>query len=281
MKEEHNLAINTSIRLAFIGSGNMANCIIGGLIKNGYPRDKITASDPNPNALNVLKEQFDINTSTDNVESCQWAQIVILAVKPQIMKPVARGIAPALTHKPLVISIAAGINSQQLQQWLGSDVPVIRVMPNTPALVQMGATGIYATTAVSRQQYDQAKAIFNTIGCTAHIEEESLIDAVTAVSGSGPAYFFLLMEAMVEAGVKQGLTRSTAESLTIQTALGAAELAKTSENSVAQLRRQVTSPGGTTEQAILYFQKSNFEQTVSGAMDACVERSRQLAEDFD
>jgi pyrroline-5-carboxylate reductase len=267
-------------RLAFIGAGNMASCIIGGLVKNNYPAGNIIASDPSRDTLNRLQEQFDIATSDTNIKACQWAQIVILATKPQVMKTVAAEIKPGLAHKPLIISIVAGINSRQLQQWLGNETAVIRTMPNTPALVQTGATGLYATAAVSKEECTQAEAILNAIGCTAWVEDESLIDAVTAVSGSGPAYFFLLMEAMIEAGIKQGLTRTAAEQLTVQTALGAAQLAKANDTDVAELRRRVTSPGGTTEQAILHFQKMGFAEMVADAMDACAERSRQLAQEF-
>jgi pyrroline-5-carboxylate reductase len=284
MKEEHNLTesstANKFARLAFIGAGNMASCIIGGLVKNNYPAANIIASDPSADTLNKLQKQFGIATSDTNINACQWAQIVVLATKPQLMKTVAAEIKPGLAHKPLIISIAAGINSRQLQQWLGNEIAVIRTMPNTPALVQKGATGLYATAAVSKQQCTQAEVILNAIGYTAWVQDEPLIDAVTAVSGSGPAYFFLLMEAMINAGVKQGLTRATAEQLTVQTALGAAELVKASDTDVAELRRRVTSPGGTTEQAILHFQEAGFAEAVAGAMDACAERSRQLAEEF-
>ena len=267
--------------LAFIGAGNMASCIIGGLVKNNYPTAKIIASDPNCDKRNELQQQFNISASDSNSEACQHAEIVILAVKPQVMKTVAVQIKPRLTHNPLIISIAAGITSRQLQQWLGSDIAVIRAMPNTPALVQAGATGLYATATVSTKQRVQTETILNSVGSTAWVKNESLIDTVTAVSGSGPAYFFLLMEAMIDAGIKQGLTKETAEQLTLQTALGAAELAKASDSDIAELRRRVTSPGGTTEQAILYFQQAGFEKLVEDAMNACAERSRQLAEEFD
>ena len=268
-------------RLAFIGAGNMASCIVGGLVKNNYPADNIIISDPSSDKLTQLQQQFNTMVSASNNEACQWAEVVILAVKPQVMKTVATGIKPTLAHHPLVISIAAGITSRQLQHWLGDDIAIIRAMPNTPALVQTGATGLYATPTVNAQQCAQAETILNAIGFTAWVENESLIDTVTAVSGSGPAYFFLLMEAMINAGIKQGLTRSIAEQLTLQTALGAAELVKSSSIDVAELRRRVTSPGGTTEQAIQCFQKSGFEELVADAMSACAERSRELAKGFD
>lgn len=268
-------------RLAFIGAGNMASAIIGGLVKHDYPPANIAASDPSRDKLIELNRQFNIAISDSNSKACQWAEIVILAVKPQVMKTVADTVKPALTHHPLFISIAAGITTRQLAQWLGQDIAIIRAMPNTPALVQSGATGLYATTAVSKQQQTQAETILNAIGCTTWVNDESLIDVVTAVSGSGPAYFFLLMETMIDAAVKQGLTRAVAEKLTLQTALGAAELAKASDVDIAELRRRVTSPGGTTEQAIRLFQEAGFVQSVENAMYGCAERSQQLAQEFD
>lgn len=279
-KREH-VETAQSARLAFIGAGNMATCMIGGLVDNGYPNTHIMASDANPEALDNLTKRFGIAASGHNIEACAWAQIVVLAVKPQVMATVAADIRPALGHRPLVISIAAGINSRQLQRWLGSDTAIIRTMPNTPALVQTAATGLYANAMVNRQQRAQAEVILNAIGCITWVDDESLIDSVTAVSGSGPAYFFLLMEAMIEAGVKQGLTRATAEQLTRQTALGAAEMARTSDTSVAELRRRVTSPGGTTERAMRHFQEADFVGIVTAAMDACAKRSRQLAQQFE
>ena len=275
---------NNYPRLAIIGAGNMASCIVGGLVNSNdhnYFSDNITVSGPKNKKLSSLQQQFGITINTNNSKACKEADIVILAVKPQVIKMVVAEIKPVLTHRPLVISVAAGITSRQLTKWLGEDIPVVRAMPNTPALVRNGATGLYANTVVSRQQREQAESILSAIGYTTWVEEESLMDALTAVSGSGPAYFFLLMEAMIDAGVKQGLTQSIAKQLTLQTALGAAALAKSSDVDVAELRRRVTSPGGTTEQAIQYFQQANFAQIVTDAMDACAERSRQLAKAFD
>ena len=275
---------NNYPRLAIIGAGNMASCIVGGLVNSNdhnYFSDNITVSDPKNKKLSSLQQQFGITINTNNSKACKEADIVILAVKPQVIKMVVAEIKPVLTHRPLVISVAAGITSRQLTKWLGEDIPVVRAMPNTPALVRNGATGLYANTVVSRRQREQAESILSAIGYTTWVEEESLMDTVTAVSGSGPAYFFLLMEAMIDAGVKQGLTQSIAKQLTLQTALGAAALAKSSDVDVAELRRRVTSPGGTTEQAIQYFQQANFAQIVTDAMDACAERSRQLAKAFD
>lgn len=264
--------------ITFIGAGNMASSIIGGLIKQGYAANTITASDPNTAALEGLHKQFGIQTESDNGTACATADIVVLAVKPQILKTVAQSLQAQLNHHPLIISIAAGIGIQQLNDWLGvNDLAIIRCMPNTPALVGQGATGLYANTKVSDEQKRSAESLLNAVGTSIWVDSEALIDSVTAVSGSGPAYYFLLMEAMIDAAMKQGLSREQAQTLTLQTALGAATLAQQSDVDVAELRRRVTSPGGTTEQAILSFESANFRQIVDNAMQACADRSKAMA----
>ena len=266
--------------ITFIGAGNMATSIIGGLISQGHNAKDITASDPNKDALNTLHTQFGIATTTDNLSACGRADVVLLAVKPQVLKAVAQSLAGALNHKPLVISIAAGITHAQLQQWLGGDAVVVRCMPNTPSLVQQGAAGLYGGSDISPQQRQLAEQLLSAVSTTTWLEAEPLIDAVTAVSGSGPAYFFLLMEAMIESGIKQGLSAEQARELTLQTAMGAATLAQQSDISVAELRRRVTSPGGTTEQALATFEKAGLRDIVDQAMSACAERSKNMATEF-
>ncbi len=269
--------------LTFIGAGNMANSIIGGLIEQGYPAKYITACDPNQGSLDALSSRLGINTSTDNASACQQADVIVLAVKPQILKPVSEALQTVLDHRdllPLVISIAAGISSQQIQQWLKQDIAIVRCMPNTPALVQQGASGLYANEYTTDQQKQLAEQLLTAVGYTTWLDNEQLIDAVTAVSGSGPAYFFLLMEAMIDAGIKQGLSKESAAELTLQTALGAATLAKSSDVSVDELRRRVTSPGGTTEQAILHFEDAGLRNIVDGAMKDCADRSQAMANEF-
>lgn len=262
--------------LAFIGAGNMARSIIGGLVQEGYPAERIRASDLNGDALEQLSRDFGIGTG-ENAAVAEWAEVVVLAVKPQVMKTVTEALRPSLTHHPLLISIAAGIDGASLSRWLGEDQAIVRCMPNTPALVKTGASGLHANRHTNDAQREQAEQILGAVGTVQWLEDEQLMDAVTAVSGSGPAYFFLVMEAMIDAGVQQGLTREAATELTLQTALGAATLARTSDVGVDELRRRVMSPGGTTEAAIESFERDGLRDTFQRAMTACAERSVSLA----
>jgi pyrroline-5-carboxylate reductase len=273
----------TTSSLTFIGGGNMANSIIGGLIQQGYTPHKITACDPNQGALDALAAQFGIQTNTDNTAACADTDVIVLAVKPQILKTVTQAVGTAIAQRttaPLIISIAAGIASSDIQQWLGQDVAIVRCMPNTPALVQQGASGLYANAYTNQVQKNIAEQLLQAVGDVTWVDSEALIDSVTAVSGSGPAYFFLLMEAMIDAGVKQGLSKESATQLTLQTALGAATLAKASDVSVAELRKRVTSPGGTTAAAIQHYEDAGLSRIVEGAMSDCSERSRAMAKEF-
>jgi pyrroline-5-carboxylate reductase len=269
---------NQTARLVFIGAGNMANSIIGGLVSHGYPAQLITATDPNAEQLDKLAQETGINTSTDNAVAVADSDAIILAVKPQVMEAVTSPLKDIIANnKPLIISIAAGITVANLLDWMGEDLPVIRTMPNTPALVQTGATGLFANNAVSKQQKSLANTVFSAIGIASWFNQESDLDAVVAVSGSGPAYFFMMMEAMEEAGVKLGLSAESARELTLQTALGAAKLAQASDVSTAELRRRVTSPGGTTEQAIKCFEEGGLRELVDTALQAASKRSKELA----
>jgi pyrroline-5-carboxylate reductase len=273
----------TTSSLTFIGGGNMANSIIGGLIQQGYTPENITACDPNQGALDALAAQFGIQTNTDNAAACANTDVIVLAVKPQILKTVTQAIGTAIAQRttaPLIISIAAGIASSDIQQWLGQDIAIVRCMPNTPALVQQGASGLYANVLTSQAQKNIAEQLLQAVGYVTWVDSEALIDSVTAVSGSGPAYFFLLMEAMIDAGVKQGLSKESATQLTLQTALGAATLAKASDVSVAELRKRVTSPGGTTAAAIQHYEEASLSRIVEGAMSDCSERSKAMAKEF-
>lgn len=266
--------------ICFIGGGNMARSIIGGLINRGIAPQNITACDPHKDALTQLQADFSINVSSSNADAVAVADVVVLAVKPQVMASVCQGLAPHLNPGVLVISIAAGINCTSLATWLGTQRAIVRCMPNTPSLVGEGASGLYATTTVTDAQRQEAETIMKAVGLVAWVDEEALLDAVTAVSGSGPAYFFLAMEAMIDAGIQQGLPAETARTLTLQTALGAARLAQHSADSVAELRRKVTSPGGTTEQAILTFEKNELRRIYAEAMQACADRARAMADEF-
>ena len=272
-------SLNTQTsRLVFIGAGNMASSIVGGLVSHGYPANLITATDLNAELLTKLAETTGINTTANNELAAAQADTIILAVKPQVMEAVTKPLKDTISNnKPLIISIAAGITVDNLLDWMGEDLPVIRTMPNTPALVQTGATGLFANPAVSAEQKAIADTIFAAIGLASWFDKESDLDAVVAISGSGPAYFFMLMEAMEEAGVKLGLSAESARELTLQTALGAAKLAQASDVPPAELRRRVTSPGGTTEQAIKCFEDGGLRELVDTALQAASQRSKELA----
>ena len=199
-----------SMRIAFIGAGNMANSLIGGLIAKGVKPTQISASEPYEATRNAVRAQYNIAISDNNRDAVANAEVVVLAVKPQVMKQVAQELAPALANKPvLVISIAAGISLDSLQRWLGATTAIVRCMPNTPALMQLGATGMFANAHVSQPQKMLAQQILDAVGISLWLNSEKELDAVTAVSGSGPAYYFLLMEAMINAGIAQGLTPQT------------------------------------------------------------------------
>jgi pyrroline-5-carboxylate reductase len=266
--------------ICFIGGGNMATSLIGGLIAQGHAANSISVSDPNEAQRERLTTQYGINTFADCAPALADADIVVLAVKPQVMKDVALIVAKAAeqsSKQPLFVSIAAGINLYSLQQWLGKDQAIVRCMPNTPSLIQLGATGLFANEQTSIVQKNLAETVLKAAGIVQWVQSEAEIDAVTAVSGSGPAYYFLLMEAMIDAGIELGLSRETASELTIQTAIGAAQMAKESDVDVAELRRRVTSPGGTTEEAINTFEGAHLRDIVKAALNAANRRSGELA----
>jgi pyrroline-5-carboxylate reductase len=265
-------------RIAFIGAGNMARSIISGLIAEGVDPKRISASGPRRENLESVAVQFGIDVATDNQQLARTADVVILAVKPQVLKAVALELRPALDHKPLIISVAAGITTESLGRWLGETQAIVRCMPNTPSQLRVGASGLFANAQVTEAQRGLAERILAAVGVVQWLTDERQVDAVTAVSGSGPAYFFLMMEAMIDAGVELGLTRECAAELTMQTALGAALLAKNSEVDVAELRRRVTSPKGTTEQAIASFEQDNIRAIFQRAMTACAARAVTLSE---
>lgn len=267
-------------RITFIGGGNMASSIIGGLVAQGFEPKNILVCDPVPETRAKLEQSFAVVTATDNASAAAGAGAIILAVKPQIMAQVCQELRPGVGHRPLIISIAAGIPLAKLANWLGEDLPIVRCMPNTPALVQAGASGLYANDHCSPEQRQLAETILSSVGIVEWLADEDLIDAVTAVSGSGPAYFFLFMEAMIDAGVAQGLSREAAANLAIQTCLGAGQLARSSDVDVAELRRRVSSPGGTTLKAIDSFEKNNLRSMVKEAMQACAHRAKEMADEL-
>ncbi len=264
--------------IGFIGGGNMATSLMSGLIASGHSPRQIWVSDTAPSILQSHRDQLDVNVSTNNNTIVREVDVVVLAVKPQILHDVALQIAAEVQQKKsLVVSIAAGISQTSLAQWLGSDVAIVRCMPNTPALVLTGATALHANANVSAAQKDLAENILRAVGVSLWVEDENQLDAVTAVSGSGPAYFFLMMEAMEQAALEMGLDEHTARLLIQQTALGAAKIALESAESPAQLRERVTSPGGTTQKAIETFQQNGFSELVSKALRAAKERSIEMS----
>lgn len=270
MKQQH---------IGFIGGGNMASSLIGGLIQDGYPPQQITVSDLSQDKLNQLQSQFKINTTQDNADLCGQVSVLVLAVKPQNMHEVAGQIQPAVqANRPLVVSIAAGIREADLDRWLGGNLAIVRCMPNTPALVQTGATGLHANTAVSEAQRDVTESILRAVGLTVWVDQESDIDTVTALSGSGPAYFLLVIEALQAAAINAGLPCETAQILAQQTALGAAKIALESSDSPEVLRQRVTSPGGTTERAIGVLQAGGLSTLFEQALVAAKQRSEELSD---
>ena len=268
----------TNQRLGLIGGGNMARGLVGGLIKSGIAPKRIIVSDPDDSIRHALAEDFSVQTYADNSSVAHVADILVLAVKPQVMQCAVEDIAEKLLQRqPLIVSIAAGIPIASIESWAGSSLSLIRVMPNTPALTGNGASGMYANQLVSKSQRAQAQKIMEAIGIAVWVDDESLIDTVTAVSGSGPAYFFYLMDAMVKAAQECGLDAKTSRQLTLQTALGAARLALASDESPADLRRRVTSPGGTTEAAVEILDKNDCEDILIRAVHAARQRSVELA----
>jgi len=261
----------------------MAASLISGLINDGYDPQHILVSDPDAEKLASLAAHFSIKSTPDNSQAIAHADVVILAVKPQTMESAARPLSDKLQqNKPLVISIAAGIREADLQHWMGGEIPLVRTMPNTPAMIQTGAIVLHASPYVSTKQRNLAESIMRSVGLTRWVDNEELLDAVTALSGSGPAYFFLVMEAMEAAGIELGIPADTARLLTLQTALGAAKMAIESSDSPAVLRQRVTSPGGTTESALKTLNEGNllplFKQALTDARDRSVALSEILGE---
>lgn len=264
--------------ICFIGAGNMAFSLIGGLLGSGYAKEKIIATSPTEQRRNAITEKTGIFCYADNCEAIEKADIIVFAVKPQQMQTVCKEAQAVIQkNKPLVVSIAAGIRETDINRWLGGQVAIVRTMPNTPSLIQSGATGLYANTQVSNEQKTQAENILRAAGLTIWVEKESLIDSVTALSGSGPAYYFLFMEAMQQAGEKLGLDAESAKLLTLQTAFGATKMALESHEDLVTLRQNVTSPNGTTEKALQSFEAANLREIVFNAMQAAQHRSEELA----
>ena len=258
----------------------MATAMINGLLANGFSPSQLRASDPSEAALSRLRSLGLSQLDTSPQHIFIDADLVVVAVKPQVAPDALAAIRDQIGPNTAILSIAAGIPIASLQAAVDPTVPVIRCMPNTPAMIGKGASGLFATAQASDAQRALAEQVTNAVGMTIWVSSEALLDAVTAVSGSGPAYFFALIEAIIAAGIDLGLDQKTAVALTLQTAIGAAELAGRSELPISTLRENVTSPGGTTEQALLALQSHQFDEIITHAVQACAERARTLGEEF-
>ncbi len=262
--------------IGFIGAGNMAHAIISGLINNGTKRNQIKISDINEALLSLRKAELNLEVFTDNAKLAAQCGVIVLAVKPQVLSSVCKALKDKLTTNTLIISIVAGVRSGDIERWLGDSQAIVRTMPNTPALLNQGITGLFANEQVSDKQKSLAENILNSVGECLWVDDESLLDAITAVSGSGPAYFFLMLESMAKAGVALGLDEAVAQKLSLQTALGASMMASNSKDSPQQLRNKVTSKNGTTQAAIASFQDQDFEVIIIHAIRAAFDRANEI-----
>jgi len=265
--------------IGFIGGGNMACSLVGGLIADGCEASSIRVSDPSDQQRRFIESNYGVTASESNENVVATSDIIVFAVKPQVIKSVAEGLGTEIRNKKsLVVSIAAGIKAGNLDHWLGGDVPIVRAMPNIAVLVKSGATALYANPRVSEDQRNHAESIMRAVGLTLWLDDESHMDAVTALSGSGPAYLFLVIEVLENAAIKLGLPRETAHLLALQTAFGAAKMALESSEDCTALRARVTSPGGTTEQAIAVLQEGDIQGLFDRALKSAHQRATELAE---
>ena len=266
--------------IGFIGAGNMAYALIKGLLNNGFDANQINISDPNEELLLNRESELKVTTYSDNTSLLSNSDIIFFAVKPQVLSSVCLELKGVVKSKHLFVSIVAGIRSSDINRWLGGNFALIRTMPNTPALFQSGVTGLFANEVVDNEQKSLVESILSSVGECFWVNEEKLIDAITAISGSGPAYFFLLMQSMTQAGMALGLDEETANSLSIQTAYGASLMANKTGKDSRTLRTEVTSPNGTTQSAIESFQDQNFEGIVANATRAAYDRARELSNEL-
>lgn len=269
------------MRIAFIGGGNMSSALIGGLLARGFGAGNLSVADPSVTQLERLRREFELKATTDNVEAVRGADLVVLAVKPQDMARAAASLVAELAaRRRVVVSVAAGIRLESLAGWLGGTLPLVRAMPNRPALIGAGVTAAFASPEVAASDRTAVEVVLSAVGPLVWLDEEEQMDAVTAVSGSGPAYFFLLVEALEDAGTALGLPRATARLLAVHTALGAGRMAAENADPPAVLREQVTSRGGTTAAALAVLEAADFRGLVQRAVAAAAHRSAQLAREF-
>lgn len=266
------------MKITIIGGGNMATALIGGMLKRGYAASNIQVVELNQNTCVCLHEEFSVRATDELVPAVEHSQVLMLAVKPQQLREVALQIAPILKHQ-LVISIAAGIRARDIARWIGSH-NLVRCMPNTPALIRCGVTALYALPEVKTEQRETAESILAAVGNTLWVGQEKMLDAVTAISGSGPAYVFYFIEAMEQAARELGFDHSDAKRLVIDTFLGAAKLADSSEDEVGVLRARVTSKNGTTERALLSMEADSIKPRIVAAIHAAAARAREMGDEL-
>ena len=266
--------------IGFIGAGNMAYALIKGLLSDGFEAKNINVSDANPELLEKRSSELGVTAQPDNVSLLNNSDIVVFAVKPQVLSVVCHELKNKASTDQLFVSIVAGIKSKDINRWLGGDFALVRTMPNTPALFQSGVTGLYANELVNDLQKKSVNLLLSAVGECFWVNEENLLDAITAISGSGPAYFFLMMQSMKQAAMALGLDEETADALSIKTSLGASIMATNSGKDSRTLRAEVTSPNGTTQSAIETFQDQNFEGIVAAATRAAYDRARELSQEL-
>ena len=266
--------------IGFIGAGNMAYALIKGLLSDGFEAKNINVSDANPELLEKRSSELGVTAQPDNVSLLTNSDIVVFAVKPQVLSVVCHELKNKASSDQLFVSIVAGIKSKDINRWLGGDFALVRTMPNTPALFQSGVTGLYANELVNDLQKKSVNLLLSAVGECFWVNEENLLDAITAISGSGPAYFFLMMQSMKQAAMALGLDEDTADALSIKTSLGASIMATNSGKDSRTLRAEVTSPNGTTQSAIETFQDQNFEGIVAAATRAAYDRARELSQEL-
>ena len=270
-----------NLTIVFIGSGNIASSMIGGLIANGMKPEKLIAADSDKTQQQLISEKYGIRVFDVNYDAVKHADVIIFAVKPQVMPTVVKEIAGDIKiENKLILSVAAGVKLQSITNWLGQSSAIVRTMPNMPALIQAGASALYANEFTNDKQRNTAETIMRSVGAAIWLDAEEQMDVVTALSGSGPAYFFYFMELMEKNAIEMGLNKEDAHLLTIETALGAAKMALLSSYEPTTLRKQVSSPGGTTEQALNIFIQGKLDELVRDAMDAAKRRSVELSESF-
>jgi pyrroline-5-carboxylate reductase len=268
-----------TVRLAFVGGGNMAYSLIGGLLASGRQAGDIVVADPDGGRRQLLQERFGVHVTDDNATAAAGADVVIVATKPQVLRSALATLGPVAAGT-LVLSVAAGIRSDDIRHWLGGHGAIVRAMPNTPALIGCGVTALHASVGTSETQRELAEGIMRAAGAVVWVADEDMLDPVTALSGSGPAYFFLLIETMIRTGIELGLEPAAATLLAEETAIGAARMALESEENVAELRRRVTSPGGTTAAAVEAMEEAGVPAGIANGIRAASARSARLARDF-